>query len=298
MTLLTTVMMPVMMRMMVVMMGVMIFRATRSTGPMTDEQLDRRLTALLSEEADDVAGAPTAAEMTLRVARRVPGGTTRARTTGPLRLALSLMLLLLMLMLAALVVGGRPSVPMALVERIVYSFQAADGPQHVFTMTAEGGNGTPLGSSPAMLGIWSPEGDLLAVTQQRPDGRWTSIVMAPDGSDPVELPLPDGSDLNLSPLAWSPDGRLLALEAWSDTDPALAGIYVATPVGEDLRLLQPSLVPGGHAVPIAWSPDGARLLFIQTPDDGDRGRLYLLDGAGTQARALTPEGHEVWLNGF
>jgi TolB protein len=149
-----------------------------------------------------------------------------------------------------------------------------------------------------MVGVASPDGSRVAVTQQQADGRWTSTVMAPDGSDPVSLPLPDDNDLNLSPVAWSPDGAQLVLEGWSDADRSRNGIYTATPGGEDLHLLQPSVVPGGHAIPVAWSPDGASLLFMQLPDDGDQGELYVLDGGSAEARRLSAEDQRVWLNGF
>ncbi len=269
---------------------------------MTDEQLDRQLTALLNEEAGDITSAPTASEMTLRVARRVSGGRTASRTTSPLRLvlsmALSLSLLLVALMVAAVVTGQRTSVPPAPAGRIVFSHAAAGAEQYVYTMAADGSDPVRLGSSPSMVGVPSPDGSRVAVTQQQADGRWTSTVMGPDGSDPVSLPPPDDSDLNLSPVAWSPDGAQLALEGWSDADRTRNGIYTATPAGEDLSPLLTTMVPDGHAVPVAWSPDGTSLLFLQLPDDGDQGELYVLDGDSTQPRRLSAEGQHVWLNGF
>ena len=182
--------------------------------------------------------------------------------------------------------------------RIVFSHAAAGAEQYVYTMAADGSDPVRLGSSPSMVGVPSPDGSRVAVTQQQADGRWTSTVMGPDGSDPVSLPPPDDSDLNLSPVAWSPDGAQLALEGWSDTDRTRNGIYTATPAGEDLSPLLTTMVPDGHAVPVAWSPDGTSLLFLQLPDDGDQGELYVLDGDSTQPRRLSAEGQHVWLNGF
>lgn len=165
-------------------------------------------------------------------------------------------------------------------------------------MGADGSDVIQMGSSPSFFGVWSPDGDRLAVTQQQADDRWTSTVMTADGLDGVVLPLPDDRDLNLSPLAWSPGTELLTLEGWSETDRTLDGIYVATPTGEDLRRLRASLTPGGHAIPIDWSPDGTSLLFLQLPDDGDRGALHATDASGTSTTRLSAEGQDVWLNGF
>ncbi len=186
--------------------------------------------------------------------------------------------------------------PTAAAGRIAYTYSPPGGSRHVFTMDADGSAVIQMGSASSFWGVWSPDGERLAVTQERPDGRWTGALMSADGTDPVPFMLPDDEDLNLSPLAWSPDGGL-TLEGWGDSNPALNGIYTGTPEG-GVELSKASLIDGGHPVAVGWSPDGTTLLFLQLPADADMGALYVTDADGTTVTRLTPEGQDVWLNGF
>ena len=69
--------------------------------PLSDEAFDRQLQTFLASEAADIGPAPTAAEMTLRIAHRVSPGPRAARrrtgATSSLRMVVLLGLLALLL---------------------------------------------------------------------------------------------------------------------------------------------------------------------------------------------------------
>jgi Tol biopolymer transport system component len=100
--------------------------------------------------------------------------------------------------------------------------------------------------------------------------------------------------LNLGPAGWSPDGNKVAFEGWDDTDPTRTGLYVSE--GSTLTEAVPVQVTQApvHDIPLAWSPDGTRLLLIQVtrcPEgDCDGGDLYVVDSDGSDLIRLNPEG--------
>jgi Tol biopolymer transport system component len=94
-----------------------------------------------------------------------------------------------------------------------------------------------------------------------------------DGS-PTDVLKKFGAKTNQSGLSWSPNGRLVAFEAfniggWYDT-----GIYVSRPDGDLARRIRVSQSPDEDSE-TAWSPDGGRIAFtadaavwIARPDGG------------------------------
>ncbi|HEX8233225.1 MAG TPA: S9 family peptidase [Caulobacteraceae bacterium] len=100
--------------------------------------------------------------------------------------------------------------------------------------------------------------------------------------------------------SWSPDGRLLAFVSIRDAEPDRSddwNVYVVEPrAGAQPRALTTS--PGGDndpywESPLAWSPDGRAIAFIQGPPPkqlayGIR-RLALAPVAGGPVRVLTPD---------
>lgn len=95
----------------------------------------------------------------------------------------------------------------------------------------------------------------------------------PDGSGPRRLPLP--AAMLPEAVAWSPDGRYLAVDA--------GGIYLAGAGGRGLRLLTPGGLNTGASV--SWSPDGRWIAFT--------GYAYRYDSA---AYVIRPDGtglHQV-----
>ena len=85
----------------------------------------------------------------------------------------------------------------------------------------------------------------------------------------------------------------LAFEGWADGDPSKTGIYLSLSNGGRLLrgdLVQLASIPGQQAdIPIAFSPDGSKLLFIrETPNAERTGDLYVIGIHGSGLRRLNP----------
>jgi Tol biopolymer transport system component len=92
----------------------------------------------------------------------------------------------------------------------------------------------------------------------RTDGRWVvkKTTRRLDEGDPV----------------WSPDGRHIAFEGWTDHSGANAWIYTMNPDGTHRRRLAPGHVP-------QWSPDGRRIAY-------DNHGIYIMNADGTGKKRL------------
>lgn len=88
-------------------------------------------------------------------------------------------------------------------------------------------------------------------------------------------------------VAWSPDGRQLAVEEFDETA-RMGAIRLVQPDGMGSRLLTEGLF---NAIQLSWSPDGAELLVTR-----NTGQLVLLDGTtGTTQRVVDEYGEwGVW----
>jgi Tol biopolymer transport system component len=163
---------------------------------------------------------------------------------------------------------------------IVY-LDARGATSYISTMAADGGSVRRLtpplvdARGPAV----SPDGTLIAFTNDAADGRSVVFLMRADGSDLRSITkLPSGVEGDEWP-AFSPDGQLLAF----NRDGAM---YVVHLDGSGLRRIAPE-VDDAHRP--RWSPDGKRLLFGQR--EGPAIRVVNLDGSGltTIAQGSEPD---------
>jgi Tol biopolymer transport system component len=124
--------------------------------------------------------------------------------------------------------------------------------------------GSPEGRSWDHQGLaWSPDGSRLAYNSvdavDNADGvRFQVHIIEPDGSDTVRA----GPDLNVmeSWPAWSPDGRVIALERWRWRGRSWLAILPADGSGPGLDVeLNTSFQPETGWT-VTWSPDGKRIL--------------------------------------
>jgi len=104
-------------------------------------------------------------------------------------------------------------------------------------------------------------------------------------------------DLDLFPRAWSATWDI-AFEGRSATDPARAGVYLSKDNGGGqvygtlVRLTTPP--PGVADIPIAFSPDGSKLLFVRDVFEADGiGLLYVIGTDGSGLRNLNHRGTGV-----
>jgi dipeptidyl aminopeptidase/acylaminoacyl peptidase len=177
--------------------------------------------------------------------------------------------------------------PPDLVGRLVFVRSGGIyGDATVFTANADGTNEHQLSDvGEACCAFATRDGERVLFDTLAPDGRITTATINFDGSDRVEIKLPDGT-LNLGPGPWSPDGRQIAFEGFDNAHPEVTGIYIGSADGTNLvRITQ----EGG--IPADWSPDGTQVLFLRDPD-GDSpgpGRLFVVNADGSGERQVTPD---------
>jgi Tol biopolymer transport system component len=185
-----------------------------------------------------------------------------------------------------------------------------------------------LSAEPALrLGAtWSPDGKRIAWWE--PSGAALELwVGNADFSAPQKLPV---IGFDQGPVAWSPDGTLIAVvsQEFSAGDvvvvPAAGGPARRVTQGpanhspgiwnkDGDRLTVIETAPGGiirtsvvsvstgnttplvplekHSYVGAWSPDGSRVAYVQI--DGPKSTIWVADSAGNNPRQLTTEGFEA-----
>jgi Tol biopolymer transport system component len=141
----------------------------------------------------------------------------------------------------------------------------------------------------------SSDGSMVVVHAYFDEDPWVlPAVLHVDGSGYTVLDSADPT-LNLAPGPWSPDGERIAASGFEDFKSRIDrnGIYILTSEGEDLVRVTQSSDRGDR--PIAFSPDGTRILFYRPVKPGggesdpmdlysvrtDGGRLFRLNPPGT-----------------
>lgn len=166
----------------------------------------------------------------------------------------------------------------------------------------------------------SPDGELVAfvVADQYKEGaasvRSQIWMAATAGGSPRVFTTGSGADH--SPR-WSPDGQWLAFLSNRSNSDGRAELYVIARQGGEARRLFESKVgisAGTYGLPLAWSPDSARIAFLMVdpPTDEEKrlkdakvdpilferdhkfNRVWVVDAAGGQPSCLTPDAQQVW----
>jgi Tol biopolymer transport system component len=99
--------------------------------------------------------------------------------------------------------------------------------------------------------------------------------------------------LRIGPGVGTPSGERIAVWAWNPSRPALDGIYARDAAGGALGRVT-STPRGRLQQPLAFSPDGARLLFYQARRDHRAGSLYVVQANGADRIRVTPRGMTSW----
>jgi len=145
----------------------------------------------------------------------------------------------------------------------------------------------------------SPDGSRFFTGVIRPDGRIGPETFNSDGSAPALLPLPDRS-IQLGVGVWSPDGERFLVGGWDDTDASRGGLYTIGSIDGDrlIRLTEPGNPPADH--PVAYSPDGSRVMFIREVKPYDHSGpmdVYVVGTDGEGLVRLNPPGTTSGLDG-
>jgi Tol biopolymer transport system component len=162
-----------------------------------------------------------------------------------------------------------------------------------FTSNTDGTDERQLLPPSAEGPSWSPNGLVIAVALESPQGLLFSGTVNPDGSDFVRFDSPDSS-LNLGCTVWSPDGTRLACEGWDDTDTTRNGIYtVRSTDGGDLVRVTESPAEH-HDIPGDYSLDGNQIIFSRSlPEplaiDGDDSHLMIVNLDGSDEQRLSDQ---------
>lgn len=126
---------------------------------------------------------------------------------------------------------------------------------------------------------WSPDGMHLSFVNERLGG----LLVLDLGTGNSRLVF----DRSVEGASWSPDGRRLATNTW--TDASDADIYIAYPDGrEPMRLTSGA----GFETSPTWSPDGGRIALNFDPDGSARdGRIEVMAADGSGRSVLAEEAY-------
>ena len=151
-----------------------------------------------------------------------------------------------------------------------------DGNKEIYVMDADGGNQRNLTQHPAIDGSpdWHPDGTRIAFERGR-EGDANIYIMEADGGNVKQVAR---LELAINPK-WSPDGRWIAFDWWSNPP----GIYAIEPDTTFLcRISKP-----GPDVPMfvaGWSPEGSRVIYAAPIADAHNDLVLVI-------ATLSPDGH-------
>jgi len=165
----------------------------------------------------------------------------------------------------------------------------ATGDEAVYTANADGTNEQQLAAN-TCCGGWSHSGNKFALPYSTEDGRIGTATVNADGSGYNQLPINDPT-LNVGcGGGWSPNDAELACQGWDDSNPARNGIYTLSSAdGSNLTRLTTNPLGGNDEVG-SYSPNGKRLVFLRTDQNGDGVGLFVVKSNGTDLRQITPPG--------
>jgi Tol biopolymer transport system component len=181
-------------------------------------------------------------------------------------------------------------------SRVAYvSDEATDDVFELFTVLPDGtGHVTASGTmvtggrvhtfGPAFA--WSPDSTRIAyAADQEVDDQEEVYVTGPTGS-PVRVSDSEVATSEVRSLLWSPDGSRLAFSGNLRTA-GFIEIFVLPAVGPAVPLLASAPSDSGFQLPLAWTPDGARLVVFSDATFDDAAQALVSDaGDGPPSTTL------------
>ena len=145
--------------------------------------------------------------------------------------------------------------------------------------------------SPGAYPNWSPDGSQLAFLAclNPPDCTTAVALLERSTGDVHGFSMPD-PDLFTACAIWAPSGAELACEGLSESDPTRNGVY-SIRASDGLGLTRITRNPGGIDAPLAYSPDGTRLLLDRGDASGENHALFVTPISGGQPHRITPWGY-------
>jgi len=136
---------------------------------------------------------------------------------------------------------------------------------------------------------WSPDGTRLAFMSVKNSKQAAVFVVNVDGTGLKRL---TPWSLDAGNPDWSPDGREILYNPYWDPHPGkFSNVFSMTPDGRHrTQLTHTHTRPGVQSFAPAWSPDGAKIVFVRfTPIGKNSGRLdlYTMNRDGTHLRRVT-----------
>jgi Tol biopolymer transport system component len=166
-------------------------------------------------------------------------------------------------------------------------FDPAQGDTVIYTVNPDGSHEHQVLPFALECPRWSADGSRI-VTCGAPDGS-SAVIINPDTGSFREVFSSDPTLFLACPLP-SPDGQRLACGQWNQpTDPSRNGIYSirSTDGGGLIRITSN---PGGSDEPGDYSPNGKRLVFGRSDQNGDPGGLFVVNVNGTGLKQIMPAG--------
>jgi Tol biopolymer transport system component len=152
---------------------------------------------------------------------------------------------------------------------------------HIWTLPIEGGKPIRITESPEecsdMFPCWSPDGSAVAFIRARVSKNYaegfqgTNIyIVNSTGGEPKPLTM-ESDRVNYAPIAWSPDGTMLAYHS-------IEGSINIIPAGGGKPRVVGQVQANNVNIELAWSPDSKRIAF--------NNRLPALDETGIKIMSL------------
>jgi Tol biopolymer transport system component/serine/threonine protein kinase len=139
--------------------------------------------------------------------------------------------------------------------------------------------------------VWSADGRYIAFVRESDQG--SAVLLVPSLGGPERLlRYPNCNFGARSSLAWSPDGKLVAVVDRVPLKGPCRFYFVSIANLEEREFTSP---PTGHYADTdpAFSPDGQALAFVRWGEDDASGDIYLQPVAGGQPRRLTYDGKQI-----